>query len=105
MKHKAITIRESVITKPGNAEEFNIILPSNKNLNYLGPYSFDELMRFIEENKPESITLYTVNMHGETIISLIEHHKIRKYRPFIYDYIIHTLGRPRMIVIKLLYFK
>lgn len=102
MKDKGTIVTGSVITNGGSGEEFNVFLPCSKNLDYLGPYSFDDLMEFIDENKPESVLLYTANMHGKSIIFVLERLMSRKYTPFIYDYMIHKFGRPRIIIIKFL---
>ena len=105
MKDKGITIIGSIKTIVSNDEEFNILLPSHKNLNYLGPFNFENLLGFIDKHKPESVTFYAADMHGRSIIFVLEGLMRRKYKPFIYDYIIQKLGRPRMIIIKFVCYK
>jgi hypothetical protein len=104
-KGRRITVTGNVITKVGSEEEFNIHFSSQKNLDYLGPFSFDYLLGFIDKHKPESVTFSTTHMHGKSIILILERLMRRKYKPFIYDFIIQKSGRPRLIIIKFVYFK
>jgi len=100
MEDKGITIIGSIITKVVSDEEFNILFPSHKNLDYLGLFSIDYLLGFIDKHKPESVTFYAAEMHGRSIIFVLEGLMRRKYKPFIYDYIIQKFGRPRIMIIK-----
>lgn len=105
MKNKAITVTGNQMTEVGEADELNILLSSSNSPDYLGSFSLNDFIRFIDENKPKSISLYIENMHGKTIVFVLEHLLTRKYKPSIYNYVIHKFGRPRIIIIKFLYFK
>jgi len=61
-----------VKTKVGFDEEFNILILSHRILDYWSPSSFDDFLGSIEEHRPESVIIYSANIHGESVIFILE---------------------------------
>jgi hypothetical protein len=68
-----------------------------------GSFRIEELLKFVNELKPEMITIFTADMHGRTIVSFLEYFLSRKFRSVLYELssghreMIHS----RIIVIKM----
>lgn len=50
-----------------------------------GSFRIEELLKFINELKPEMITIFTADMHGRTIVSFLEYFLSRKFRSILYE--------------------
>ena len=50
-----------------------------------GSFRIEELLKFINELKPEMITIFTADTHGRTIVSFLEYFLSRKFRSVLYE--------------------
>ena len=57
-------------------------------------YRIDELLKFINELKPEVITIFTAHMHGRTIVTFLEYFLSRKFKVIIHEL---SLGHRRSV--------
>src|SRR6476619_5243347 len=68
-----------------------------------GSFRIEELLKFVNELKPEMITIFTADMHGRTIVSFLEYFLSRKFRSVLYELSSGHRGmiHSRIIVIKM----
>lgn len=50
-----------------------------------GSYRMDELLKIVNDLKPRMITIFTADMHGRTIVSILEYFLSRKFKSVIYE--------------------
>ena len=48
-------------------------------------YRIDELLKIINELRPEIIIIFTADMHGRAVVSFLEYNLSRKFKPVIYE--------------------
>ncbi len=75
--------------KPNDTQKFSIVPSFHEGMGSSNPCSFYDLVRLVDDHKPEKVILCTFNMHGKTIVSLLEFLLSKKYKPQIYDFIFH----------------
>ena len=68
-----------------------------------GSFKIEELLKFVNELKPEMIIIFTADMHGRTIVSFLEYFLSRKFRSVLYELSSGHRGmiHSRIIVIKM----
>jgi len=66
-------------------------------------YRIDELLKFINELKPEVITIFTAHMHGRTIVTFLEYFLSKKFKVIIYELSVGHRGSVKsgIIIIKM----
>jgi hypothetical protein len=66
-------------------------------------YRIDELLKFVNELKPEIITIFTADMHGRTIVAFLEYFLSRKFKLVLYELSSGHRGmlQSRIIIIKM----
>ena len=66
-------------------------------------YHMDELLKIINELRPEIIIIFTADMHGRTVVSFLEYFLSRKFKPDIYELLSGYKGIAfsRIIIIKM----
>lgn len=66
-------------------------------------YRIDELLKFINEVRPEAITIFTAHMHGRTIVTFLEYFLSRKFKVNIYELLLghRDSVQPRIMIIKI----
>jgi len=76
---------------------------SSSNKIQSGSFGIDELLRFINELKPEIITIFTADMHARTIVTFLEYFLSRKFKSVIHELSLHRRGmiQSRIIIIKM----
>jgi hypothetical protein len=88
----------------GDTERYQVL---NRNFKYekrySKPYRIDELLKIINELRPETIIIFTADMHGRTVVSFLEYFLSRKFKPVIYELSsgYRGIAPSRIIIIKM----
>ena len=66
-------------------------------------YCIDELLKIVNELRPEIIIIFTADMHGRAVVSFLEYFLSRKFKPVIYELSsgYRGIALSRIIIIKM----
>ena len=104
MNDEITIVSASPSSNQTKAQEYMVLSHHFRGNNiHSGSFKIEELLKFVNELKPEMITIFTADMHGRTIVSFLEYFLSRKFRSVLYELssghreMIHS----RIIVIKM----
>lgn len=91
-------------SNPTKAQEYKILsyhLRGDKI--HSGSYRMDELLKFVNDLKPEMITIFTADMHARIIVLFLEYFLSKKFKSVIYELSSSQRGIPlaKNIIIKM----
>lgn len=91
-------------SNPTKAQEYKVLshhLRSDKI--YSGSYRIDELLKFVNDLKPEMITIFTADMHAKIIVLFLEYFLSKKFKSVVYEFSSSHKETPlsRIILIKM----
>jgi recombinational DNA repair protein RecR len=86
MNDEITIISESTNPNQGDTEKY-LVLSNHyrwEKIN-LKSYCIDELLKIVNELRPEIIMIFTADMHGRAVVSFLEYFLSRKFKPVIYE--------------------
>ena len=98
------TVSAAPSSNQTKAQEYMVLSHHFRGNNiHSGSFKIEELLKFVNELKPEMITIFTADMHGRTIVSFLEYFLSRKFRSVLYELSSGHRGmiHSRIIVIKM----
>ena len=104
MNDEITIVSASPSSNQTKAQEYKVLSHHFRGNNiHSGSFKIEELLKFVNELKPEMITIFTADMHGRTIVSFLEYFLSRKFRSVLYELSSGHRGtiRSRIIVIKM----
>lgn len=104
MNDEITIISESTNSNQGGTEKY-LVLSHHYRWEKINSrsYCIGELLKIVNELRPEVITIFTANMHGRTVVSFLENFLSRKYKPVIYELSsgYRGIALTRIIIIKM----
>lgn len=104
MNDEITIISESTNSNQGDTEKYLVLSHHHRweKINSKS-YCMDELLKIVNELRPEIIIIFTGDMHGRAVVSFLEYFLSRKFKPVIYELSsgYRGIALSRIIVIKM----
>ena len=104
MNDEIIIVSAGTDSNQTNAQEYKVMSNHFRDDRIQsGSYRIDELLKIVNNLKPEIITIFTVDMHGRTIVAFLEYFLSKKFKSVVYELSSGHGGKvlSRIIIIKI----
>ena len=104
MNDEITIISANTNSNQGDAEKYQVLSHQYRcEKIHSTSFCIDELLKIINELRPNNIIIFTADMHGKAVVSFLEYFLSRKFKPVIYELSSGSRGiiLSRIIIIKM----